>query len=111
MKLSNESPAAEVEDVDVEGDDVGPRVGDGLRAADDAPAAAAALVDQMRVEHDAVLQALLPGSALPGIQRFRVSDLVFCLKSIWLVLTVYILTETVATRARVKANEIFISGL
>ena len=68
MKLSNESPAAEVEDVDVEGDDVRPRVGDGLRPADDAPAALwAAAADEVRVEHDAILQALLPGSALLGI--------------------------------------------
>ena len=78
LKLSNEGAAAEVEDVDVEGDDVGPRVGLGLRPTDDAPAAAlaarAAVADQVRVEHDAVLQPLLPGPALLGI---RVG---FCLK-------------------------------
>ena len=72
MKLSYEGAAAEVEDVDVEGDDVGPRVGLGLRPADDAPAAAlaarAAVANQVRVEHDAVLQPLLPGPALLGIR-------------------------------------------
>ena len=36
----------------------------GLRAPDDAAAPGAALADQVRVEHDAVLQALVPSAAL-----------------------------------------------
>ena len=102
MKLSNEGAAAEVEDVDVEGDDVGPRVGLGLRPADDAPAAPAAraaVADQVRVEHDAVLQPLLPGPALLGIRGW------FWSKMDEIPIE---LTDTTATRARVSANEIFI---
>ena len=99
MKLSNEGAAAEVEDVDVEGDDVGPRVGLGLRPADDAPAARAAVADQVRVEHDAVLQPLLPGPALLGIRGWFWSKMDEIPTE---------LTDTTATRARVSANEIFI---
>ena len=99
LKLSNEGAAAEVEDVDVEGDDVGPRVGLGLRPAHDAPAVRAAVADQVRVEHDAVLQPLLPGPALLGIRGW------FWSKMDEIPIE---LTDTTATRARVSANEIFI---
>ena len=105
MKLSNEGAAAEVEDVDVEGDDVGPRVGLGLRPAHDAPAALAAraaVADQVRVEHDAVLQPLLPGPALIGIRGWFWSKMDEIPTE---------LTDTTATRARVSANEIFILDL